>query len=344
MTTTTSPFDAAADLAGALHELISGYQRTQLVVVATQLGVADLLAGGPQSVAALADATGSDQDALHRLIRALAGWGLFAERADGLIEMTPLAALLQSDTPGSLRALALAQQDFYPVWGDLGYSVQTGRPSFDRVYGQPNWTYRESHPEANERFNAFMAHYAWGTATSLLSSGCLPETGTVVDVGGGNGSLLGAVLAQHPRLRGVLFDQPHVVQEAEAVLNSAGVADRCDVIRGDFFREVPSGGDIYLLSGVLHDWADAEAAQILRRCRHAMGANARLVVVDGLVPEGNKPSPIKDIDIQLMLTNAGGRIRSESQWRALVDNAGFKFGGIIETAGIVDVLQATPAS
>ena len=248
---------------------------------------------------------------------------MFAERGDGLIELTPLAELLQSGTPGSLLALALAQQDFYPVWGALGDSIQTGEPSFDRVYGQPNWAYREEHPDANQRFNALMAHYARERAASLVSSGVLPSSGTVVDVGGGDGTLLATALAHHPRMRGLLFDQPHVVAAAEAVLAAAGVADRCDVISGDFFTEVPTGGDAYVLSGVLCDWEDAEARQILRHCRHAMGASAQLVLVEALLPEGNEPSPTKNVDIQLMLTNAGGRIRSETQWRSLLDNAGF---------------------
>jgi len=344
MTTTTAGFDASTDLAAQLHELISGYQRTQLVVVAAQLGLADLLAGGPQSVTALADATGSNRDALHRLIRALAGCGVFAERGDGRIESTPLAELLQSGTPGSLHALALAQQDFYPVWGQLAYSIQTGEPSFNKVYGQPNWAYRKEHPDANQRFNALMAHYARARAASLVSSGFLPASGTVVDVGGGDGTLLAIALAHHPGLRGLLFDQAHVVAAAEVVLTAAGVADRCDVVSGDFFTDVPTGGDAYVLSGVLCDWEDAEATQILRRCRHAMGAHARLVLVEALLPAGNEPSPTKIVDIQLMLTNAGGRIRSGTQWHSLLDHAGFNPPTIVTTAGISDVLQASSAS
>lgn len=344
MTTTTAAFDASTDLAGQLHELISGYQRTQLVVVAAQLGLADLLAHGPQSVTALADATGSNRDALHRLIRALAGCGLFAARGDGLIELTPLAELLQSGTPGSLHALAVAQQDFYPVWGQLASSIQTGEPSFDRVYGQPNWAYREGHPAANQRFNALMAHYARERAASLVSSGFLASSGTVVDLGGGDGTLLAIALSHHPRMRGLLFDQPHVVAAAEAVLTAAGVANRCDVTSGDFFTDVPTGGDTYVLSGVLCDWDDAEATEILRHCRRAMGAKARLVLVEALVKEGNDPSPIKNVDIQLMLTNAGGRIRSETEWRSLLNSAGFNPPTIVTTEGISDVLQAEPAA
>ena len=145
-------------------------------------------------------------------------------------------------------------------------------------------------------------------------------------------------------MRGVLFDQPHVVAASATVLTAAGVADRCDVISGDFFTDVPTGGDTYVLSGVLCDWDDAEATEILRNCRHAMGAKARLVLVEALVKEGNEPSPTKNVDIQLMLTNAGGRIRSEPEWRSLLDSAGFNPPIIVTTEGISDVLRAEPAS
>ena len=247
--------------AAALHELITGYQRSQQLIVAVELGLADLLAGGPRSVAVLADATGTDEDALRRLIRGLAACGLLVVRNDDTVESTPLAALLQSATEGSLRTLALAQRDFYPVWGELGDSVHTGQPSFDRVYGQPNWAYRQQHPEANKRFNELMAQHARTRAADLLDSGRLPGSGTVVDVGGGNGTLLATLLAEHPQLHGVLFDQPHVLNDATTVLVDAGVADRCEVVAGDFFAEVPPGGDAYILSGVLCDWPDDQAAQ-----------------------------------------------------------------------------------
>jgi O-methyltransferase domain len=250
---------------------------------------------------------------------------------------------LESDTRGSLRTLALAQQDFVPVWAELEYTVRTGRPSFDHVYGEPNWAYRQRHPDANERFNGLMAQHARARADSLLRSGCLPATGTVVDVGGGNGTLLAIVLAHHPQLRGVLFDQPHVVEEAASVFADAHVADRCDTVAGDFFAEVPSGGDLYVLSGILWDWPDDRATAILRSCRNAMGSNAQLVLVDGVVIDNDQPSPITNIDVQLMLTNAGARIRTAAQWHDLLTAAGFTHPSAPRTEGVVNVLVTTPA-
>jgi hypothetical protein len=329
--------------AAALHELIMGYQRSQQVIVAVELGLADLLAGGPRSVSSLADATGTDEHALRRLIRGLTACGLLALRDDDTVDSTALAALLQSAAEGSLRTLALAQRDFYPVWGELGYSVHTGQPSFDRVYGQPNWAYRQQHPDANKRFNELMAQHARTRAGDLLDSDRLPSDGTVVDVGGGNGTLLATVLAKHPLLHGVLFDQPHVLTEATEVLVHAGVADRCDVISGDFFAEVPPGGDAYILSGVLCDWPDDQAAHILHSCRHAMGTEARLIVVDGCVAGGSRSPTTTAIDLQLMLTNAGGRIRAEKDWQTLFDTAGLTIQTIVTTGQVWDILELVAA-
>ena len=330
-------------LAAELTELLLGYQRTQLLYVAAKLGLADLLAAGPRPVEALVAATNTHAPSLYRVLRALASLGVFAEREDGRFELTPVAALLQSGTPGSLRATVLAHgEDFYRVWGELLYSVQTGRTAFERVYGLSNWEYREQHPEVNARFNAVMADYARQTAAGLVANYSFPEKGVVVDVGGGNGTLLGAVLRDYPGLRGVLFDQPHVVGEAASVLDAAGVADRCRIEAGDFFVAVPAGGDIYILSWILHDWDDARATDILVQCRRAMPSQARLLVVERVIPPGNDPSPGKLVDIHMLLINAGGRERTEDEWRALLDASGFGLRSITPIGRGFSVLEALP--
>jgi hypothetical protein len=188
-----------------------------------------------------------------------------------------------------------------------------------------------------------MTQHARTRAGDLLDSDRLPIDGTVVDVGGGNGTLLATVLAKHPLLHGVLFDQPHVLTEATEVLVHAGVADRCDVISGDFFAEVPPGGDAYILSGVLCDWPDDQAAHILHSCRHAMGTEARLIVVDGCVAGGSRSPTTTAIDLQLMLTNAGGRIRAEKDWQTLFDTAGLTIQTIVTTGQVWDILELVAA-
>ena len=330
-------------LAAELTELLQGYQRTQLLYVAAELGLADFFTPGPQSVEALAAATDTHPPSLYRLLRALASLGVFAERGDGRFELTPLAALLQPETPGSLRAMVLAGgADFYPVWGELLSSVRTGRTAFEQVYGVSNWEYRRRHPEVNARFNALMADYARQTAAGVVANYRFPESGVVIDVGGGTGTLLAAVVRQHAGLEGVLFDQPHVVAEATAVMDAAGVADRCRIEAGDFFAAVPAGGDVYILSWILHDWDDARAADILIQCRRAMASRARLLVVERVIPPGNDPSPGKLIDIHMLLINAGGRERTEEEWRALLEASGFSLRSSTPIGRGFSVLEALP--
>jgi hypothetical protein len=188
-----------------------------------------------------------------------------------------------------------------------------------------------------------MAHHARQTASAVVAHYAFPERGSVVDVGGGNGTLLAAVLRQYPGLQGVLFDQPHVVVEAPAVLDPAGVAERCRIEAGDFFTAVPAGGDIYILSWILHDWDDARATDILVQCRHAMPAQARLLVVERVIPPDNDPSLGKVADIHMLLTNAGGRERTEDEWRALLGAAGFHLQSSTPIGRGFSVLEALPA-
>jgi len=323
--------------------LFWGYQRTQLLYVAARLGIADLLADGPKPVDELASATGTHAPSLARFLRALAGLGVFAAREDGQYELTDLAQPLRSGVPGSQRALVLAHgEDLYPVWGALLYSVQTGAPAFDHVYGMPNWEYRRLHPEVNARFNAYMSDLSSSRAAVVARRYPFRDTGVVVDVGGGDGTLLTAILTRHPGLRGVLFDQPHVVAEAGTRLAAGGVVDRVEVVGGDFFAGVPAGGDYYILSAVLHDWGDERTAAILAQCRRAMGPEAKLLLVEQVLPPGNVPSTTKLYDILMLVTNAGGRERTEEEWRALLRAGGFDLTDRLPATPIYEVITAVP--
>ena len=331
-------------LAARVADMLWGYQRTQMLYVAAELGLADLIAQGFQPVDALAAATGTHAPSLYRLLRALAGDGVFAEREDGRFELTPLAALLRSDTPGSMRAMVLAEgRDFYPLWGELLHCVQTGETVFERVYGMSNWEYRVRHPEVNARFNAYMADMTRQKATEVLAHYRFPESGVVVDVGGGDGTFLVALLRRYPSLRGVLFDLPHVVERAAAGLAEAGVAGRCEVVAGDFFEAVPEGGDIYVLATVLHDWSDERAADIIRRCRQAMAPDATLLVIERVMPAGNLPSVAKLRDMHMLVSNAGGRERTEREWRTVLEAGGFRLRALTATGLTYYALEAVPA-
>ena len=226
-------------------------------------------------------------------------------------------------------------------WGEIEHSVRTGKPAFEHVFGAPLFEYYAAHPEAGRVSVEALNSLSAADNAAIVAGYGFPVAGTVVDVGGGQGSLLAAVLAANPGLRGVLFERPAVVDMARPRLEAAGLADRCALVAGDFFAEVPSGGDIYLLKKVVHDWNDEDARSILARCRAAMPGTARLLVADLVVPEGNRPSEAKWLDL-LMLVYVGGRERTEAEHRDLLASAGFALGRVVPIASGISLLEAFP--
>jgi O-methyltransferase domain/Dimerisation domain len=312
-----------------LRRKIMGYLVSQAIFAVTELDVLEHLDGAPLPVSELARRVGADPDALHRFLRVLAAEGLFVEAPAGSFAATPLGALLRRDTPGSLRHFAsLLAGEAYQAWSAAVHSLRTGRPAFDVVFGKPMFDWLGEHPDASAAFNQAQA--------GLVALRLLPLVerdwsgiGTVVDVGGGNGRLLATLLARHGHLHGVLFDRPDVVTEADVAL--AGVRDRCRVVGGDFFDTVPAGGDVYVLAQILHDWDDGTAAAILRRCAAAMTPQARLLILEQVVPDGAEPHPAKLLDLH-MLVLLGGRERGEGDWRRLLADGGFELVGIDSSA------------
>jgi hypothetical protein len=331
---------ARSEHATKLLALASGYEVTQLVVVAARLGIADLLAAGPRTVDDLAAATGTHPPSLFRVLRALAGHGVFAEE-DGRFRLTPLAEPLRGDAPDSIRPhLDQIAEWGYRVWGELLHSVTTGSTAFEHLFGMTNWEYRARTPEASELFHAQMAERARVRGRILVKAQHFPDGATIVDVGGGEGTILAAILAANPTLRGVLQDLPHVVAGAPPRLAAAGVADRCQIEGGDFFVAVPRGGDAYLLAAVLHDWGDEDAIRILVSCREAMRPDSTLVLAELVVPSGNDPHVAKMLDILMLLTNVGGRERNEAEWEALLVRAGFTRSRTIGTGTPLSLIEA----
>lgn len=334
--------------AAALIQLVDGYWASQAVHAAAALGVADHLAGGPQESAVVARAAGADPDAVHRLLRALATLGVVTEGGDARFALTPLGDCLRSDRADSLRPFVLFRCGYeYPAWGSLLHSVRTGDPAFDHVFGATMWDYLAAHPDASAVTNAAMAAFAPETAAAVTDAYDFGTAGTVVDVGGGNGTLLAAILQACPGVRGIVFDQPHVVAEVEAVLRAAGVAERCATAGGDFFSMVPEGADIYLMKWILHDWSDADAVRILRRCREAMHAESRLLIVEAVLPERAEPGAEQQSfaldDLTMLVMTQRGRERTAGAWRALLDAASFSPPRIIPTAATLSILEAAPA-
>jgi hypothetical protein len=330
-------------LANALRQQIMGFRMTQLIYVAARLGIADQLAQGPQPVAELAKRTDAEPRALYRLLRALASLGLFAETADGTFELTPSAHLLQRDVPGSLHGLALLYGDewLWQAYGRMLYSVQTGAPAFDQVHGQPLYGYLEQHPEAAAAFYGAMSAYSGQEVAALLATYDFGDVTKLVDVGGGHGALLAALLRAYPTMTGVLFDLPPVIVEAQRCLVEGWVADRIEWVAGDFFQGLPTGGDLYLLKSVLHNWDDEQCITILKHCRQGMNQTGRLLVVERVIPPGNEPAEAKLFDIN-MLVVVGGQERTAADFQALLHAAGFRLTRIMPTASPHSLVEGVP--
>lgn len=322
-----------ADPNAVLFQLAYGFRITQMLHVAATLDIAERLAEYPQTAGELAQATETHAPSLYRLLRALASVGVFAEDAQGRFALTPVGAGLRRSAPGSVYAdvLFYGSSVQWALWGDLLYSVRTGQTAFDHHFGMTVWEHRSRHPDDNAIANRYFSALSRRQADAVVAAGDFGGIGTLMDAGGGQGVMLAAILRANPGLKGILFDQPQVVAGASAVLEQAGVADRCRVVGGSFFEPLPAGADAIALKNVLHDWADEQAMAILRNCRRALPSNGRLLVVDGVIPPGNAPHDRKLLDLQ-MLIGAGGRERTEREWRSLFDAGGFGVSRIIPTA------------
>jgi hypothetical protein len=323
-----------------LSQILVGNRVQQAVHVAAKLGVADLMVDGPRPVEELADSCGADRDGLHRLLRMLASSGVFAEDSDGRFGLTPIGDLLRSGTPQSKRAFALWSGGIsYQLFGMLEQSVLTGRPAFDDAYGMEFFEYLEKHPDVGELFDGFMSRQT-APMGPVLAVYDLTGVAKMVDVAGGRGELLSAVLAAHPDMRGVLVDRERALDGAAAVLRAKGVADRCTTVCGDYLDGVPPGGDAYLLKNIVHGLDDERAARVLANCRAAMNPGGRVLLVEFVIRQGNDPSPGKLMDLLMLVGSHGGRERTEPEFTTLLAAAGFGPPSITTTKYGYSVIEA----
>ena len=325
----------------ALLQLAAGFWISRAISVAAKLGIADLLGEGPRGCDDLARATGVHAPTLYRLLRALAGVGVFAEAEDGRFALTPMAECLRTDAPNSIRAYAimLGEDWFWRAWGDLPHSVATGESGFEHVHGMPLFEYFRREPEQAALFDEAMSNRSRQVDAAVLAAYDFAGISKLVDVGGGHGALLASILAAHPEMRGVLFDLPQVVEGAKGRLGADGLLDRCEIVGGDFLLAVPAGGDAYLLKHVLHDWDDERAAAILKSCHRAMAPGARLLVVEIVITPGNVPSFGKLLDLNMLVMFRGGRERTRAEYEALFAAAGFDLTRVVPTASLANVLE-----
>lgn len=337
--------------ATALLRVATGYQASQALFVAARLGLADLLGDGPRPVEDLAAAAGAHAASLRRLLRALAAFGVFREGEDGRFALAPLGEHLRAGAPGSVRPLVLmyGHADFLRTWGELEHCVRTGETAAKLLFGADNAFARyAADPDLGAAFNAGMTVLSAIVADAVVAAYDFSDLSPVVDVGGGQGRLIAAVLRANPSLHGVLFDLPYVVEGAGPVLAEAGVADRCEAVGGDMFEAVPAGGALYLLKSVVHDWDDGRATAVLAQCRRAMAGRreARLLLVERVLPNRIEPAPVvqsQALSDLNMLVRTGGRERTEGEFDALLDVAGLRLLRVIPTETPVSLIEAALA-
>ena len=328
----------------AMMEMIVATWTSQAITVAAQLGVADALANGPLSIEELAAQVGADADALRRLLRALIGKGIFRHRRDGRYELNSLAGTLRSNAPISMTWAAqfYGSREQRERWTLMVDSIRTGSTVVPAMRGKESFDYFAGEPELAELFNQTMTSVSEltdGTVVAGYDFGAYP---TIVDVGGGHGPLLAAILAGAPASRGVLYDLPRVVANAPSLLREHRVADRVRIAEGSFFDSVPAGGDAYILKNIIHDWPDEKAVQILRNVRAAAGPRATVLLVELVIPNHDRDFPGKWVDLEMLL-NLGARERTTAEYRDLLSQAGFQMTRVVQTASPLSVVEARAA-
>ncbi|HMB76731.1 MAG TPA: methyltransferase [Kiloniellaceae bacterium] len=325
------PAGAAHDSDG-VRQLVTGYQAARALLAADEIGLLDHLDGTPQSVAALAAATETHEPSLARFLRALAAVGLVTLKADGRVDRGPLA--------DGLRDAARIGVENYRAWCELPYSLRSGKPAFDRVFGMGFYRYLDSAPERAARFNEALAAVSRGWIDGVLAALDFDDDTVVADVGGGHGSFIAALLRRHPELHGILIDRPAVLARAEAVLTAAEVADRCRLVAMNFLEAVPAGISTATLCNLLTDWDDARATAILKNCRAALDKDGRLLVVDRVLPPPDDPGHRAAAFLDLFfLVLEGGCIRSRAEFETLFETAGFRLLRSVPVGGGFHALE-----
>jgi hypothetical protein len=327
----------------AMLEIAQGAWLAQAIYVASKLGIFDTLVKGPATSDDVARRVGSHSLATYRLLRALASNSILKKRRDGRFALTRLGSAMRSDAPGTMAPMVefLGHPKHWEDWGELLYAVQTGNSSAEKLRGMPFFDYLETDQDLAEVFNRAMTGVSGMAIENLMTAYDFSDNRVIVDVGGGHGALLAAVLRQARDARGVLFDLPSVVANAGPILDAAGVTTRCSVTGGSFFESVPDGGDAYLLKTVIHDWGEDSALRILRNVRSVIAPVGKLLLIEMVLPEGTPWHPGMLLDLE-MLVSVGGRERTASEYADLLSRAGFRQTRVIPTAGPMSIVEAVP--
>src|SRR5437763_1859400 len=325
---------------GHVLGLIGGYQISQAVYTVASLKLADAITAGANSTEQLADRAGAVPDRVHRLLRTLASVGLFTQTGPRSWGLTPAGQTLRSDVPGSLHGLAVMwNEEHYDAFRGLLGAVRAETPAFDQRFGTDWWTYLSEHPDSSRKFNAAMGSIGKKVHTAAVAAADLAEARRLVDVGGGAGGLTVGFLDRYAQLSATILDRPHVLAGADELLRAAGLRDRVTLVAGDFFESVPAGGDIYLLSMILHDWTDEQARRLLGTIRRAIPDTGQLLIIDAVLPPGDAPhfGKLLDLTMMAMLT---GRERTEAEFAQLLESAGFRLEGVAQMAAPTSLIEA----
>lgn len=328
-----------------VFQMVIGKWISQAIGTAVELGVPDELRKGARQCSDVARKVGVSEDGLYRLLRALASVGLFAESAGRRFKLTPIGQFLRSDHPQSAAGYAqfVAHDSTWRPWGQLNYSVKTGMPAFDQVFGAPIFEYLSKNPQAAAVFDDAMTSISAAEATAAAEAIDFKGIKTVMDVAGGHGLLLATVLKRNKTMRGVLFDLPHVVAGAAATFARAGMTGRVRTESGDFFTELPSGADAIMMKHIIHDWDDQSATRILQACHRALGPQGKVLIVDAVVPPGNVPHYGKLLDLEMLVLTPRGRERTKIEFTKLLRGAGFRLSRIVTTNSPLSVVEAVKA-
>jgi hypothetical protein len=325
-----------------LTQMVFGAGLSRAISSIAELGVADQIeAGSPQPIESLARATGAHERSLYRILRFLASHGIFQESGNRHFDHTPLSRCLRSDAEGSFRSAAQIGHRIFPYWDGLHHSAITGNSGFTKVFEQPLFDYLGTHPDVAPIFDAAMTAIHGHETPAMLDAYDFSAVHVLADIGGGNGSLIGAVLRRYPHLNGILFDLDHVVKRTRESLKEYGVEDRCSLIEGNFFESLPPGADTYLFRHIIHDWSDEQSVQILKNCRKVTPNDGRLLILEAVVPTGNDPSLAKDFDM-VMLVLPGGIERTEEEYRLLLEQSGFQLISVTPTTSVISIVEGTP--
>jgi hypothetical protein len=332
--------------AAAILQMAFAFVTSQVIYQAADLGLADYLSDGALTAQELADKIGAHPESLERVLQALVAFDILKRESEATFGLTPAGQLLRSDVPGSLRATVrfLTGPWAWRAFEHLGHSIRTGKPSFDHVWGMSNFEYWECHPDVSKIHDEAMTGLTATETARVLAAYDFSSYGTIVDVGGGNGALLAAILEQQQYAEGILADLPHVVSLAAEVLQRVAVANRCKTVGSDFFEGVPSGGNLYILKHIIHNWDDERARTILRNCHRVMSGSSRLIIIDRILSAQPGPDGALGylVDMTMLAVTPGGCERTQEQFQRLLESSGFELTRVIKTGDISDITEARP--